>query len=1127
MASINLDGLQYNHECVNTTLKYNDVICIQEHWLWKFQTDDVFSRTLPSWKFHARSSDEEQQLPPGQVTRGHGGVAIVWKEYLHPHVKTLPEGNERVLPVIINYGNTPILLICCYLPSGNSRHALENFKEDVAILNELITKYSSNTSIMIAGDLNADLMHRKGKKESMLLSMIEEHNLRNINFNIKDTHTYTNPAISHASHLDYFLVDDKLDWCPTEAIGKDSAEGHLNSSTHIPIQTSAVIDGTTLNRRPSQRGSQKSIKKMKWEQPYIDRYQDTLMEELKKINLDTLSTEAAMVAFTSAIKRASVITMGYNRPHKNQKKRKHVWNPAVKEASARSMAAFWEWKSAGRPSHPHPTAIAKDIAKKMLRSTQRIQEAARREDYLRDIMHASSRDSKTFHRLIKANRNTDRPDLVLRKEEKSSELITDCEAQLEMWQTYFRRLSSSEKKCEQDEETLELMRTHSSSQQDHHIFTPTEVEFAIRKLNCGKAADQDGVTTEHLKFATAETFEMLSAIINRILEEARIPGVCKSGFKIPLPKKGKDSQLQTNYRGITITAVIGKIIEHLVQSEVEPVFKSNTSQLQFGFTAGLSPIMATLCLSEAIATAKKEKSQLYVTALDAQKAFDVVVHPKLKKKIHMSGIQGKTWALIDDLYKDVTECVRWKGQYSGNFPVQKGVRQGAVLSTTLYKLYINELLQILHTSENGMRIGNVYVGSPTCADDQLLLSNSQEEMQAMITSCYNYASDHQYVLHPTKSTITPYLNTPAEANEDWKMGEEKMETTASFTHLGLKWNKGKLSPCIEDRIKTARRTVYSLMGTGLHGVNGLSPAVSAHIIKIYVIPRLLYGLDATVTTKKQKEELSSYHKNLLRSIQGLPRSTACEAIYLLIGELPLESEMDIRTLSLFGAICRAEDSNTLRNLATRQLCMENKYSWFQEIINIAYKYNINIKHTIEAPWRKNAWKDYVTQTVKSFWLKSLLQSAAMKSSLRLMDLSYTLSFKPHPLWIACKRSPRMVPSAVTRARLITGTYMVQVRKSKISKEDVATICPLCHSETEDIPHFLSRCPALQDTRKGRLAELRRKGFYHTKDIRLLLNGPQTKGEDTESINANISDLCHRLHNHRIALLNANQVYPIT
>jgi hypothetical protein len=50
---------------------------------------------------------------------------------------------------------------------------------------------------------------------------------------------------------------------------------------------------------------------------------------------------------------------------------------------------------------------------------------------------------------------------------------------------------------------------------------------------------------------------------------------------------------------------------------------------------------------------------------------------------------------------------------------------------------------------------------------------------------------------------------------------------------------------------TARRTVFALMGAGLHGLNGVNPKVAIHLIQIYVMPRLLYGLE--ITTLRHNE----------------------------------------------------------------------------------------------------------------------------------------------------------------------------------------------------------------------------------------------------------------------------------
>ena len=48
--------------------------------------------------------------------------------------------------------------------------------------------------------------------------------------------------------------------------------------------------------------------------------------------------------------------------------------------------------------------------------------------------------------------------------------------------------------------------------------------------------------------------------------------------------------------------------------------------MQFGFTEGLSPLMASLLISEGKAESSDQKSTVYMATLDSQKAFDVVHH---------------------------------------------------------------------------------------------------------------------------------------------------------------------------------------------------------------------------------------------------------------------------------------------------------------------------------------------------------------------------------------------------------------------------------------------------------------------------------------------------------------------
>ena len=139
-------------------------------------------------------------------------------------------------------------------------------------------------------------------------------------------------------------------------------------------------------------------------------------------------------------------------------------------------------------------------------------------------------------------------------------------------------------------------------------------------------------------------------------------------------------------------------------------------------------MIAALILSECINEAKNTKTTLYMTALDAQKAFDVVDQELLMRKLYLDGIQGDDWLLIQDLYQGMTTCVKWKGFLSTPFLIRQGVRQGGVLSATHYKRYNNLLLLQLEDKYTGAIIGSIQIPQITVANDLLLLAKSRLEM---------------------------------------------------------------------------------------------------------------------------------------------------------------------------------------------------------------------------------------------------------------------------------------------------------------------------------------------------------------------------------------------------------------
>ena len=227
-----------------------------------------------------------------------------------------------------------------------------------------------------------------------------------------------------------------------------------------------------------------------------------------------------------------------------------------------------------------------------------------------------------------------------------------------------------------------------------------------------------------------------------------------------------------NYRGITITAAIGKTFEYCLLDKLN--LKSN-SPLQFGFTSSLFPIMAGLLISEALYEKKLDKENFYITCLDVKSAFDVVRHEILLDKLLDQNLNPIYWKILREVYSDLSLNVKWLDGLSQPFSIKQGVRQGEILSTRLYKICVQDLLEELEQNAIGYHLGNIYVGSPACADDIAFISSDKYEMQTMLNIVSRYAKEHHYLIHPVKTQLVDCSKTPS--NYDWVMNDNKLKIT--------------------------------------------------------------------------------------------------------------------------------------------------------------------------------------------------------------------------------------------------------------------------------------------------------------------------------------------------------------
>ena len=151
-----------------------------------------------------------------------------------------------------------------------------------------------------------------------------------------------------------------------------------------------------------------------------------------------------------------------------------------------------------------------------------------------------------------------------------------------------------------------------------------------------------------------------------------------------------------------------------------------------------------LILEEYIHDRRDIQAPAYIAFLDTKSAFDVVSHKSLMHKLFNIGMEGSMWTLISSFHLVAKSAVKWQSEISEQFRVDQSVNQGGILSTDLYKVYNDGLLDRLTLAKNATRIGPIICVAPTCADDCAVDADSPWVLQSLLDIGVDHSKVERY-----------------------------------------------------------------------------------------------------------------------------------------------------------------------------------------------------------------------------------------------------------------------------------------------------------------------------------------------------------------------------------------------